>query len=77
MKCVICHSEDIKEKLVEEEIRKETDFILIPVKVLVCLQCGERYYSRNTMRYLEEFEQKLKSIELIEVGKVKKAVSKI
>lgn len=74
MKCVICRGEDIQDKEVEEEIRKGQDIILLPVKALVCSQCGERYYSRSVMKYLEEAEDNLSQKELVEVGKVKKVV---
>jgi len=57
MKCVICNSPDITKKKVEEEIRENSDVILVPIKVLVCEECGERYYDRRTMKRLEEIEQ--------------------
>lgn len=74
MKCVICRGEDIQEKEVEEEIRKGQDIILLPVRALVCSQCGERYYNRSVMKYLEDAEDNLSQKELVEVGKVKKVV---
>jgi len=72
MKCVICHGDDIKTMEVKEEFKIGNDIIYIPVKVLVCRNCGERYYDRRTMQFLEEMEGKLnnKQIELKEVGKV-------
>ena len=72
MKCIICHSEDITERELMEEIKKENDIVYIPVKTLVCNNCGERYYNRNTMKLLEETEKKImeKGIRLKEVGKV-------
>lgn len=74
MKCVICKGEDIKEKEVEEEIRAGNDVILVPVKVMVCTSCGERYYDRKTMKMLEEIEDKIekKCLEVETVGKVLK-----
>lgn len=74
MKCVLCYSEDIEEREVEEELKNNSDIILVPVKVLVCLQCGERYYTRATMKYLEDFEKRIQEMKLIEVGKIRKAV---
>ena len=44
-------------------------YITIPV----CQNCGERYYDRNTMRFLEKTKKKLESekkINLQEVGKI-------
>lgn len=65
MKCVICKSPDIKKKLVDEEMRLEKDIVLIPIEVLVCNNCGERYYDTKTLRKLETFEKKLKEKDLI------------
>ncbi|MCL0046571.1 YgiT-type zinc finger protein [Dehalococcoidales bacterium] len=72
MKCVICKSPDVEKKLVEEEIRSGQDIVIIPIEVMVCLHCGERYYDRRMMRFLEETESKIasKQINLSPVGKV-------
>lgn len=77
MKCVICNSEDIRKKQVDEEIRKDNDVILVPIEALVCHACGERYYDRRTMKYLEEITEKIKSdkAELVEIGQVLRATS--
>ena len=61
MKCVICNSEDIQRKQVDEEVRKGNDVVLVSIEALVCLSCGERYYDRRTMRHLEEITEKIKS----------------
>ncbi|MCL5267962.1 MAG: YgiT-type zinc finger protein [Bacteroidetes bacterium] len=50
MKCVVCKSPDIELRKVEEEIRVDTDIVLIPIEVLVCQNCGERYYDRQAIR---------------------------
>ena len=72
MKCVICNSQDITKRKVEEEIRKNSDLILVPVEVLVCEGCGERYYDRRTMKRLEDIEQSIKEkrASLQKVGRV-------
>jgi len=72
MKCVICKSPDIKEKEVQEEIKKDGDIVLVPLEILVCLNCGERYYDRNAMRKLENVKQKLIKHNLMikEIGRV-------
>ena len=72
MKCVICKSTNIKEKQVQEEIKKGSDIVLLPIVVLVCLDCGERYYDRKTMRKIEETKQRLKNQNLMvkEIGRV-------
>ena len=76
MKCVVCKSPDIQMKTVEEEIEIGNEIILIPVDVLVCLNCGERYYDRKTIKKIEELKSKASSHDLkIEVvGKVFKAL---
>jgi YgiT-type zinc finger domain-containing protein len=72
MRCVICHGEDIKIKEVKEELYYNNNIVYVPVQVLVCKTCGERYYDRRTMRFLEEVERKLKTetVKLKEVGKL-------
>ncbi|MDP2681672.1 MAG: YgiT-type zinc finger protein [Deltaproteobacteria bacterium] len=72
MKCVICKNEDIVKKRVEEEIKKGKDVIFVPVETLVCQNCGERYYDRRTIQFLEGIEEKVKKkeVNLETVGKV-------
>lgn len=75
MKCVVCKSSEIETKKVDEEIRLGSDIFLVPVEVLVCQTCGERYYDRRTMSMLEEMREKLerKAVQLEDVGKVRRA----
>ena len=72
MKCVICHGEDILVTDMKEAVPVENDIVYVPIRIPVCRACGERYYDRRTVRYLEEVEQKLRSgeVRLQEVGKV-------
>jgi len=72
MKCIVCHGEDVQAREIKEEIRVENDIIYVPLHIPVCRTCGERYYDRGTIRFLEEAEQKLKEDRtgLQEVGKV-------
>jgi YgiT-type zinc finger domain-containing protein len=72
MKCVICHGDDIRRKDVHEEVQVGSDVVHVPVTLQVCQTCGERYYDRRAMRFLEEAERKLKEgkAQLREVGKV-------
>ena len=72
MKCVICQGDDIRTMEVGEEIRAGNDIVVVPIHALVCGNCGERYYDRRTVRFLEEVEGKLKegSAPLHQVGKV-------
>ncbi len=72
MQCIICHGEDIQLREVKEEVRIEANIVYVPMRMLVCSTCGERYDDRRAIRYLEEGEQQLTSGEghLQEVGKV-------
>ncbi len=74
MKCVVCNGSSIEMKSVEEEIRSDKDILLMPLEVLMCLSCGERYYDRKTMKKIEEMRSKLKrhDLKVKEVGKVLK-----
>jgi YgiT-type zinc finger domain-containing protein len=77
MKCVVCHSPDIERGTVDETFQVEGDIVLVPVELLVCNNCGERYYDRRTMRRLEEIEDQLrgKTLSLNPVGKVLRLVA--
>lgn len=72
MKCVICKGSDIQMKAVEEEIKSGTDIFLIPMEVLVCSSCGERYYDKKAMKTIEEMRSRIKdkSLEGKEIGRV-------
>ena len=74
MKCVICNSPQIEMKKVEEEIRWGSNILLVPMEVLVCLSCSERYYDKKAMKKIEETRSRLKrhDLEVEEVGKVLK-----
>jgi hypothetical protein len=62
--------------MIEEEIKSGRDIILVPLNVLVCMNCGERYYDRNTMRKIEDVRSRLKqkNLKVEEVGKVLRTV---
>ena len=72
MICVICHGKEIEVQEVREEIEVGQDIVCVPIRVSVCQTCGERYYDRRTMRYLEQVEKKLGEGEgeLKQVGRV-------
>lgn len=72
MKCVICKGENIRKQDVEEEIRIGNDVVFVPAKVMVCKECGERYYSRKVMKELEKIEENVRkrNIFLKEIGRV-------
>jgi YgiT-type zinc finger domain-containing protein len=75
MKCIECKSSDIELRTVDEQIRKGRDIILVPMSILVCSNCGERYYDRKSIRKIEDIRKKLHNQELDveEVGKVMRA----
>jgi len=72
MKCIICRGEDINVSEVREELRVGNDIIYATIQIPVCCSCGERYYDRRTVRYLEKVEQELATgkTALHEIGKV-------
>lgn len=75
MKCIVCQGTDIARKTVDEEIRSGNDIVLLPLDLLVCSECGERYYDRRDMQKIEDVRTRLreKMIPLAEVGKVFRA----
>ncbi len=60
MTCVVCHGDSIQSAEVNEEFRLENNVVNVPVRVLVCRTCGERYYDRRTVQYLEEVGKTLR-----------------
>jgi len=75
MKCIICKGLDIELKTVDEQIRTGEDIVLVPMNILVCSSCGERYYGRNAMKKIEEIRHNLKKqdFRVEEVGKIMRA----
>ena len=73
MKCIICHGETIEKKSVREERWVGNDVIYIPIEILQCSTCGERYYDRKTRRYMENIDQRLHDGKAVmrDIGKVK------
>ena len=57
MKCIICHGEQVSPGEVFEGIPVGSDIVRVPVTVMVCRTCGERYYDRATMRHLERVRE--------------------
>jgi YgiT-type zinc finger domain-containing protein len=61
MKCVVCHGENIEVREVKEPIEVGSDLVYVTVKTPVCETCGERYYDRKTVKYLENVEAELRA----------------
>jgi len=62
-KCLICGGE-LEEKLVEKLLRGGVNTAIINVKAEVCLHCGERLYSQETVKLFEEIRKKLERKEV-------------
>lgn len=70
-KCLFCEGK-LSQKTVTEIIKNDGDTVSLEVSVLLCDNCGERYYDFETMKKFELIKQKLKSKEtqdLIVTGK--------
>ena len=74
MKCVVCHGSEIHSKDVQEGLAMGEDLVHVPIRIPVCHTCGERYYDRRTLQYLEETERKLRNgdAELRQTGRLLK-----
>jgi YgiT-type zinc finger domain-containing protein len=72
MKCLVCQGLEIVPQTAKEAIPVGEDLIYVSIKIPVCQICGERYYDRKTMRYLEQVEEELRAGhgELRQVGKL-------
>ena len=57
MHCVICKSGTVKPGTVQAELRIGTDHLMVLVEAEVCDECGEAYYSTETMRHLEQVRE--------------------
>jgi YgiT-type zinc finger domain-containing protein len=57
-KCPVCGGE-LVEKEVEKLLRGGANTAVMRVKADVCLRCGERFYSEETVRHFEEIRRKL------------------
>jgi YgiT-type zinc finger domain-containing protein len=57
MQCVICKTGDVQPATIEAELRIGKDRLLVPVRAEVCAECGEAYYSTETMQHLEQVRE--------------------
>ncbi len=64
-KCPVCGGEVI-EKEVEKLLRGGFNTAVVNVRAEVCLHCGERLYSQETVRLFEQIRDKLKRQEVSE-----------
>ena len=72
MQCVMCKTGEVKPAAVKAELRVGTDRLLVPVRAEACAQCGETYYSAETLQHLEKVKVAFtqKAIALHSVGSV-------
>lgn len=72
MNCVVCKKGEVQIATIDAELKIGRDRLLVPVQAEVCAECGEAYYSTETMQYLEQvrnsFEQK--TIAPLSIGSV-------
>ena len=61
-KCPICGGE-IVEKQVDKLLRGGSDSAVLTVQAEVCLHCGERMYSEDTIKQFESIRSKLEKQE--------------
>lgn len=57
-KCPVCGA-DLQEKEVEKLLRGGVNTAVVTVRAEVCLHCGERLYSPETVKRFEEIKAKL------------------
>lgn len=57
MRCVICKQGEVKPARVEAELKVGGDRLLVLVDAEACNECGETYYSTETMRYLDRVSE--------------------
>ena len=62
-KCSVCGGATI-EKEVEKLLRGGVNFAAVTARAEVCLHCGERLYSTDTVKHFEQVRAKLSSQEV-------------
>jgi len=72
MKCVICKRGEVVRAPVQTEIKVGFDHLLVTVQAEACAECGEPYYSVETLRYLERLREEFTRKKIVppSVGKV-------
>lgn len=64
-KCPVCSGEMV-EKEVEKLLRGGIHTAILTIRAEVCLHCGERMYSQETVRRFEQIRAKLEHQEVVE-----------
>ena len=64
-KCPVCGGE-VTEKSVEKLLRGGVNLAAVKVRAEVCLRCGERLYSKDTVSHFQQIRDKLANQEVAE-----------
>lgn len=64
-KCPVCGGE-LTEKEVEKLLRGGINLAVVKIRAEVCLHCGERLYSKETVSQFEQIRNKLANQEVAE-----------
>ncbi len=64
-KCPV-YGGDLVEKEVEKVLRGDVNTAILKVCAEVCLRCGERLYSQETVRRIEQIKAKLERQDIVE-----------
>lgn len=72
MKCMICKTGEVTAARVQAEVKVGFDHLLVTVAAEACVECGEAYYSAETLRHLEQLKEEFarKEISPVSVGTV-------
>ena len=72
MQCVICKSSTAETKILDMQIEVGRDIVLVPMNIIVCSHCGERYYNTEVIKKIEDIKSKQinRELDVIEIGKV-------
>jgi len=65
MKCVICKSGDVKKGPVQAEVNVGNDHLMVTVEAEACVECGEAYYSAETLRYFDRLRDEFTRKEIV------------
>ncbi len=64
-RCPVCGGE-VTEKSVEKLLRGGVNLAAVKVRAEVCLRCGERLYSKDTVSHFQRIRDKLANQEVAE-----------
>ena len=59
-KCFRCGFPEIEERHTEEFLREGRYVVALPVDADVCARCAEKYFTGDTVRWLEEVRERVR-----------------